>query len=512
MPAPTTETTPRRAPRRPLRHPALAAAIAGVALFAAFPPAPLARAESQQPARDADITAMLDPDLIANKLIDLDFRGGTLAEYVQAMRRAAEPVPVNVLNIHEGEGYTLGPVQVRRITLEQAFALIPRLVQSGPEHRTLDVLRDVDVAARRTGASVYRIESREQPVPRRSATPPPLETELLSITSLIQPMDIYGRESVLSPEEVLEVLTLAMHTAAAEPKPSLQFHRRTGTLVIKGTRQQIEAAKAAREVLGNEVTMRLRIYGGNDLITLLSRREQLRELETERQMSIAEAKRAEEQSDHWQRSQAHTAPPLIAELRRDVAKYTRQAEALAEEIEDLQREITMLEARIAKARGSSPVDIEAPAVPEPALRAIARVILAADPTAAVEVISIAGRPGLRVHEIHEAAVRELITKINELFAGAHLDINQPMINIVSVESLQNYTKSEMELQALAITRAEHDLESVQQARRRGGASDHEVQVSLHNLQQAKIVHQQAKARYESADAMLRAARTHNHAD
>lgn len=405
---PTTTPTRRRFPRNPHRHPRLAVAIAGVALLAVFPPAPLAHAESQQPTRDADITAMLDPDLIANKLIDLDFRGGTLAEYVQALRQAAAPVPVNVLNIEQGEGYTLGPVQVRRITLEQAFALVPRMVQSGPEDHTLRVLRDIDHDARRTGASVYRIESRGLFTPRSSTATPSLETELLSITSLIQPMYGYGRESVLTPEEVLEVLTLAMHAAASDPKPTLQFHRRTGTLMLKGARPQLEAAKAARDVLGTEVQMRHNIFGGNDLGVVMEIRQRIRELETQRQEHLAEAKRAQDQIDHLRQTNATSHNEYIAELRRDAAVYTRQAEALAEEIEDHHREIVVLEARLAKARGSSPVDIEAPAVPEPALRAIARVILAADPTAAVEVISIAGRPALRVHEIHEPAVRQLL--------------------------------------------------------------------------------------------------------
>lgn len=407
---PTTTPTRRRFPRNPHRHPRLAVAIAGVALLAVFPPAPLAHAESQQPTRDADITAMLDPDLIANKLIDLDFRGGTLAEYVQALRKAAAPVPVNVLNIEQGEGYTLGPVQVRRITLEQAFALIPRMVQSGPENRSLSISRDIDYDAIRTGASVYLVESAPFYIPQGSVSPSPsLETELLNITSLIHPMFPYGRESVLTPEEVLEVLTLAMHAAASEPKPTLQFHRRTGTLMLKGTRPQLEAAKAAQDVLGTEVEMRHNIFGGNDLGVVMEIRQRIRDLETQRQEHLAQAKRAED-SIAGLKNDANSFSEIrfLAELEHDTTIHTRKAEALAEEIEDHHREIAVLEARLAKARGSSPVDIEAPAVTEPALRAIARVILAADPTAAVEVISIAGRPALRVQEIHEPAVRELL--------------------------------------------------------------------------------------------------------
>ncbi|TVQ62918.1 MAG: hypothetical protein EA378_03645 [Phycisphaerales bacterium] len=495
-------------PRRSPRHrPLLAACVAGVALLAAFPPTLPAWAGDgeAQPMRYADYIAMLDRDGLEHTLIDLDFRGGTFEEYVRALREAAKPVPVNVLNVEEGEGYTLGPVQVRHVTLEQAFAIVPRIVRSGPEHHQLRVIRDVDRDARRTGASVYRIESRQVALaPGDEVAIGPLQTELMNITSFIKPMYGYGRESVLTPEEVMEVLTLAMQAVASEPKPSLQLHRRTGTLLLKGTPAQIDAAKAARETLSQEVNMRHNIFGGLDIGALHERRELIRDLETHRQESLAEAKRAEDEIDHWRHSDPRPNNVLIAELRRDATMYTRQAEALAEEIEDQRREIAELEARLALARGSSPVDIEAPGVPEPTLRAIARVILAADPTAAVEVISLAGRRGLRVHEIHEPAVRELIAKIIESLAGAQKDVRDGTTRHASLEGQIQDARAELELQRIALSRAEHQLEWIRQARRSHATSDHEVRSGEYELQQATVLHQRAIARYEAAQAELRA--------
>lgn len=166
-------------------------------------------------------------------LVDVDFRGGTVAEYLAAIQKAQPAANVTILDREVGE-VLLPPVQLKRVRWSNAVKLIDDLVLETDEARivigtTIDPGDGISAPVAAVRAHVDRVR---QPARSKSR-----QTYVWSLAHLIGP-DAIGAEDVLSAmETALEV------SSKDEQAATMRFHRETSLLIMHGTGNQIQAVE-----------------------------------------------------------------------------------------------------------------------------------------------------------------------------------------------------------------------------------------------------------------------------
>lgn len=210
-------------------HPNRLVLAAAAGLATCLAPAPIAMSQDQQPVRAADQAPASEPELV-----NIDFAGGTLAEFVSAMREAVAPSQVNVILRGGAEAIEVPSVSLRNVTTESVFeAICP------PERARIDYVRNL-------GAPIFVIEGKSvvyTPV-RDAETTRALGRMLYGDAVQARPpaLRIYSVKDITSGNIPLQAIMDAVKTALAvqreEPQPELLFHEDSGVLIVRGTDSQ----------------------------------------------------------------------------------------------------------------------------------------------------------------------------------------------------------------------------------------------------------------------------------
>ncbi|TVS08702.1 MAG: hypothetical protein EA423_00990 [Phycisphaerales bacterium] len=173
------------------------------------------------------------------KTADIDFPGGTVEWYIEALRRAFEE-PRNVLMDDETAGTKLGSARMRSMTLEGALSLMRDLgPQRGPTSR-------LSIQER---PGYLRIHLLPEP-PTRQATPSN-EVLVLSIRGLIaSPSD--DDSSALRPQDILTAVELVITASNPEADPEIRFHPETGLLIVSAPTNSLGAASRAIDLMARD--------------------------------------------------------------------------------------------------------------------------------------------------------------------------------------------------------------------------------------------------------------------
>jgi len=193
-------------------------------------------------------------------LITLRFPGGTLPEYVQAVKSASEGGPINV--VIRGEA---GDVRVPQVFLERVSARSALELVSGTH-----MIGDLAVRTELTipgsfpggftgpGEPIYLLEVRREAVRRASfaSMPMPSQTLVISIRDIISALPGEPQELAMPREAVLTAIEAAPTTTAAEADPSVRFHEDTGLVILHAPPDALSAAQSAIHAISADLSRR----------------------------------------------------------------------------------------------------------------------------------------------------------------------------------------------------------------------------------------------------------------
>jgi hypothetical protein len=159
-------------------------------------------------------------------VISLEFPGGPLADFVEAVRKSGKDVNVLLMTPEAGK-ISLPPVRLKSVSVDAALAVLHNC-----EFRWDDttVALDVEPFGPRSQGAVYRITANR--IDRKSGGP--TEVHVWTVADLL----IKG----LTAEEILTAVETAIELYGGKsPAAQIRFHEATGLLVGSGTGDQLAA-------------------------------------------------------------------------------------------------------------------------------------------------------------------------------------------------------------------------------------------------------------------------------
>lgn len=200
----------------------------------AFAAAQTAGQETPEPAAQKSQSARAAP--VEEPTFNLNFSGGTLAEYVELLRRQSGG-KVNVIVMPDAASFPMPPMSLTSVTVSSAIDVLEnRMNQS--LGRFLTVKQTVD---RRGGESIYAIDV----LSMRAAKQKPVE-ETSSVWSLT-PLTNSGRKT----EDVIAAIETALSMFPEEmSRPQIRLHKETELLIARGDPSQLAAIGEVLLVLG----------------------------------------------------------------------------------------------------------------------------------------------------------------------------------------------------------------------------------------------------------------------
>lgn len=168
--------------------------------------------------------------------ITIDFKGGSLTQYVDAVRAAAAPKAVNIVLPAEVVNLQLPAIRLQNATLWTAWSAIEPAVRSQPVDVNIEVAPMSDFPGR--GSSIDAVQMyvlRRSPSLESAAERSIEQVDVFSIADLVEP-NVRTGTALMKVEDVLSAIETAA-TVAGEAKqamPRLTFHPASGTLISRG--------------------------------------------------------------------------------------------------------------------------------------------------------------------------------------------------------------------------------------------------------------------------------------
>lgn len=188
--------------------------------------------------------------------VSVDFEGGTFAQFVEALRRAA-PAPVNVAVAQEAAALKLPPVSLAAVSVHAALQVASQ-VAALPTDSRLQVERisgSFDDDGTPASAAAFAVTLRStwnaagpNGSPPRGAAAAGPQLRAFSLRDIVRPLATTGKP-VMSEEAVLTVVQTAIDfsVGAGAPPAQLSFHDDTSLLIVRGSAEQM---RLIAEVLG----------------------------------------------------------------------------------------------------------------------------------------------------------------------------------------------------------------------------------------------------------------------
>jgi hypothetical protein len=208
-------------------------------MLLAAPPVQAQRGGGQPPQITSSSEDKFGPTLSVN------FGGGTLESYLQALQKAAGDKAVNVVVSAEAKKVELPPIVLRDVTLYTALSAV-EAVEGESEHNFGiepvgnggDATFAIRYARRESQSGVF-VPGR---APGQLVQVPNKRLEVYSIRDLIEPpAGVDGSpQAKVAYESILSAVDAAMGMFGEKEPPKLLFHKETGLLLVSGTQYQTE--------------------------------------------------------------------------------------------------------------------------------------------------------------------------------------------------------------------------------------------------------------------------------
>jgi hypothetical protein len=181
--------------------------------------------------------------------VTLRLPAGTVRAYIDGLRKAIAPKPINVVYGEGVDQLRLTEVELTEVSLATAMNMMPRFIEGGG-----DSVRSVALPGAAGDTPVVVVERLNGPADQQ---PAPEGRVILSLRGLPLKEIAEGAErnppSAPPPDGATVVLraietAIEVATVPGDPRPVVRFHADSGILAIAGTAAQCEAA---REVVMN---------------------------------------------------------------------------------------------------------------------------------------------------------------------------------------------------------------------------------------------------------------------
>jgi hypothetical protein len=234
-------------------------------------------------------------------LIDVDFKGGAVAQYVEALAKAAQPTPVNVILADGLEAAAMQALRLRGVTVETAVRAIPSAAKGTDADWTIQ-----PISAGPGSAPVYRV----QVGGATTMSPGPGESQA-DVVSLARAIDAgVPVQTVISAVDT----ALGVQGAGQPQPPDLKLHGDSGLLIVRGTPGQLNIVRSTVAHLVDEAERR-RTQTAQRVMQSLEQQEAIRKAEFELQRALSDVKLAEAQAADYQRAGERGALPAGELLR-----------------------------------------------------------------------------------------------------------------------------------------------------------------------------------------------------
>ncbi|MCA9283652.1 MAG: hypothetical protein KDA22_00450 [Phycisphaerales bacterium] len=281
--------------------------------------------------------------------LNLDFPGGTAADYVAALQKVAKTKLAEPPNLVIGEGLQnipVPPLTLTGVTLDTAIQFLTTLPQSSDEQWYAKVI-EIDSGE---GRPVYSVQAQAVVRPGMQVNRSPARSQELAVWSLR-----WVTDAGMEPKAALSAIesALSMISDPSRP-PKVRYHEETGVLAAVGTGPELVAIKGVIDAL-------------QDSFRAGEQRRQIAELtaaqqEMEQKLAVAtEEIRARDQNAARLEDQVHRTKDELAMLKQRwsevVSQYSdaqAQAQALTRERDNLLQEIEALRAKAADAQANRP--------------------------------------------------------------------------------------------------------------------------------------------------------------
>ncbi len=227
---------------------------AGVVMLAAVALSAAPCVRGQQPDVPKGLRAAMR--LEAQRLVvTVDFKGGTVAEYVAALKESCKPSPVNAVLSEGAATEKLAPISLRQASLAAAMQAIPAASQSGVNAWQIVRLMDSLPGDGPAGADdpdsapvyqVYRAPLRKDSGPQR------VVMEVFSLQRIV------GREAdaAAAEKKIAAVLTAAQTALRMDEQhgtaPDMKLHKESGLLIVRGEQEDVMAVKDVIERMSDD--------------------------------------------------------------------------------------------------------------------------------------------------------------------------------------------------------------------------------------------------------------------
>ena len=186
----------------------------------------------------------------------VDFAGGSIAEFLNAVERARGGKAVNVV-VTESDGIVVDPLKLTNVNVESAMEALQYAARTAGGQPV-----GVGDFGGKEGEKVYALRSMAGP--RALGSPSRSDTSVLSLNGVTKPEWAKGGPEGLPVETVLTAVETAITMAGREGQnpPTMRFHRESGLLILKGTPEQLSTAVQVVESLGMDIRNAARASGG----------------------------------------------------------------------------------------------------------------------------------------------------------------------------------------------------------------------------------------------------------
>ena len=207
-----------------------------IALFLAAPaPAQPAEGVPEQP-RQAP-----EPEVTIN------FKGGTVADFIAAIRAAAKPNPVNITTSEDAARTPLPAIQLDRVPIGTAVSAIEFVVQR--DNRSHWYINRIPGS----GTPAYAVHVTRNRPDNPLSGEAPRHLRVFSVRELIEPPADEPGARALPIDTVLTAVQQTLALAGGAPEPDIKFHEDSSLLLIHAAPDQVSAVSELIEQMRDDL-------------------------------------------------------------------------------------------------------------------------------------------------------------------------------------------------------------------------------------------------------------------
>lgn len=232
--------------------------------FAGLP----AAAQQPDPAPGGNTVRSEEPKEV---LISVDFPGGSVADYINVLRRSVGKVPVNAVVSAQAQRATLSPIVLRDVSLFTAMSAISAAAGNSSGNWLIEVIPG---QTRAMAALAFSVDYK----PRAERPADELVVETLSLARLIGSGKAEQNDGMSAAVVLTAIETgLQLGDGAGARAPELKFHEESGLLFVRGTVPEVRLVQTVVNRMSDDLERR-RAIAQRD-----------RELEQQRSIAVREA-------------------------------------------------------------------------------------------------------------------------------------------------------------------------------------------------------------------------------